>query len=403
MLIALVPTYTLQTILNKSNNKQMKTYNVLIGFYLIMLMSCSQKPEKSLFIDFNLAKTQELPLSDFVDSINYIPLKADFIFDNITDIKYGKNHIFIQVPKHGVLKFSKDGTFQNKIGAIGRGPSEYSKLISFDINEKDEEVYVLLHIEKKLMTYNFDGDCLRTDNIEAEHSFCCVNYMNNNLLMLGMSNVYGAAPFNWLVTDTRGNLIDTKPNSIHFTLKEYSGIIPSFCTWKSGDGVNFYDQYNDTIFFISNSGYRVKHIFPNDEYRLTPKRFMEGFGIFPCYIPRKISESERYIFIQYTFNEQKLLGVLEKSTSNFTKVSNSIRGEFTNEMNGGPGFFPQFIYKDKIAIDWMNSFELIQFLEANKNKGTKEYDEQHKKKLDKLANSIGVNDNPILMVVKFSD
>ena len=51
----------------------------------------------------------------------------------------------------------------------------------------------------------------------------------------------------------------------------------------------------------------------------------------------------------------------------------------------------------------MNSFELIQFLEANKNKGTKEYDEQHKKKLDKLANSIGVNDNPILMVVKFSD
>ena len=72
-------------------------------------------------------------------------------------------------------------------------------------------------------------------------------------------------------------------------------------------------------------------------------------------------------------------------------------------MDGGPNITLKMNKNDNTLFAWVDAFELKSHVssEAFKN-STPKYPEK-KKELEKLANSLDENDNPVLMLVKLKE
>ena len=69
----------------------------------------------------------ELCLSDEANKIDIVPLETTehSLLSTIVDVFITDKEIFIWDLKNGIFRFSRDGTFLNKIGKRGQGPGEY--------------------------------------------------------------------------------------------------------------------------------------------------------------------------------------------------------------------------------------------------------------------------------------
>lgn len=385
-----------------------------IGVYVslcLFIISCSRQ-SKTVFtdvIDVTRLVKKEMQLSDLSETIKYIPLDNRVIVGDINDskrIKIFDNNIFIWDYKKGLLRFSKDGKFINHIGTIGRGPSEYGQYSAFDINKNSREVYILE--DKKFLVFNFDGDYIRNEVIKSDYYLYNIDFISPGSLILATNNSYGESPFNWICSDCFGNILNVKNNYIRFKPPELSSLIPSMITYKFDDAVYYYEQYNDTIFKISNSEIKSAYIFLHDKTRFTPEIFIrDGMrNLSSYYIPRNIIESSKYLIILFHINSKNKLTVLNKKNKNFFEIKGRKNNGIFNDIDGGINFLP-LIYNEEeneeYLISVINAFEYKVHVTSDAFKNaTPKYPEK-KTELEKLANSLDENDNPVLMLVKLKE
>ena len=132
--------------------------------------------DDSIKVTFNLEKPPKitnLKLTDlgFVD-IAYIPLEtkeSSIISCSNHVLAGGKlvvgDRFYIVKCANDILIFKDNGLFEKKIGTVGRGPNEYLVAHDVQVDEKNQEIYLLAGWQKKFFVYSVRGELIRTFQI----------------------------------------------------------------------------------------------------------------------------------------------------------------------------------------------------------------------------------------------
>ena len=70
-----------------------------------------------------------------------------------------------------------------------------------------------------------------------------------------------------------------------------------------------------------------------------------------------------------------------------------------NDIDGGPSIRMKTSLNSNTVISWIDAFELIAFVNSDEFKNSIPKYPEKKKELERLANSLNENDNPVLMLV----
>lgn len=161
---------------------------------------------KSVSVDFTDIKqiNQPVLLSDFAESISYIPLSDDVLLNDITrtSIKMTDDYFFID--GENIFKYTKDGAFVKKLFSVGAGPKEAKKLAPAAFNYKEGYCTFPNGYGTTFKSFSFDGDYLkeesRMDSLPKHictYFFDCVifSYANRPFKKGEKANVLGAYLF----------------------------------------------------------------------------------------------------------------------------------------------------------------------------------------------------------------
>ncbi|MBR1941505.1 MAG: 6-bladed beta-propeller [Bacteroidaceae bacterium] len=163
---------------------------------LISLTGCSspkgnadtEKVEEGLPV-INLSEGVEevdkLNLSDAAERVEIVKLETtgQSLISDIEHIQVTNSDIWITHYKDQyVYRFSRDGKFKNRVGKIGQGPEEYTRLSSFWIDESSKEVYILSSVYG-VKVYDYEGHYIRTlTNKKMDDMFTAEPSTNNPII-----------------------------------------------------------------------------------------------------------------------------------------------------------------------------------------------------------------------------
>lgn len=146
--------------------------SIVIVLTMVMFSSCNSPDKQDIPTGETHLKLDpfDLPpiskLSVLVESVKIIPLEtsSSCIIGSTNKVFVGDDYILVS-SRSGrtdeLILFSKEGKFLNKIGAVGKGPGEYSDIRQFSVFEDSLVVYVSPMRSRKVTKYGFDGSFLQ--------------------------------------------------------------------------------------------------------------------------------------------------------------------------------------------------------------------------------------------------
>ena len=148
------------------------------------------------------------------------------------------------------------------MGRPGKGPGEYQWWDSFAVEPKNGNIYIHGKVNT-IMVYTSDGNYLREFKLPYDpgSKFIYLDFFNNSYLLIAQSSIGAHAQYNWIITDTLGNVVSYKKNStspFETRVRSTGGI------FKFKDAISYWVGYNDTVFSISpDFSYRAStHVYP---------------------------------------------------------------------------------------------------------------------------------------------
>lgn len=133
----------------------------------------------------NVISVTSFTLSDIVDRVDIVKLETTnkSILSNLRHIQVTNSDIWITHYKDQyVYRFSRDGKFKNRVGKIGQGPEEYTRLSSFWIDDTTKEVYILSTVYG-VKVYDYEGHYICTlTNMTMDDMFTAEPSTNNPII-----------------------------------------------------------------------------------------------------------------------------------------------------------------------------------------------------------------------------
>ena len=129
------------------------------------------------YTTIDLEHAEELAYRELIDSIRYIPLGDECgVMGNIANIITYKGRFYIQEEQFDrVFIYDDTGRCLKKIDNKGRGPGEYLRIESIDINTEKEELMLVDGMSDKLFFYDLDGNFKSIHSIryfQTENTLC---------------------------------------------------------------------------------------------------------------------------------------------------------------------------------------------------------------------------------------
>lgn len=128
------------------------------------------------------------------------------------------------------------------------------------------------------------------------------------------------------------------------------------------------------------------------------------------YILRFFTETNKYLINRYSYKSEYTFAFIEKETQKtFTcnyRLAKGATGGIVNDFDAGLMFFPFDYFTDGVdeyLFAIIQPFELKAHVLTDKFKNSTPKYPEKKKQLEKLANSLDENDNPVLMLVKLKE
>jgi len=384
-----------------------KNCHYSIFLITLLLSGCHQIEKRNFFHIKNPEKKSALdfPLSEICSDIQYIKLDSIIPLAGIRKIEFDHDIIVLQDKIKGIIKFDKTGKFLSQIGSIGKGPGEYSLTYSkFTIGNNGKNVYVLDHF-KDVLVFDENNQYTNKFSINGEIIANDVFSISQNRLLFASGNPTGDFKYKWIVTDNSGKMIYTKKNSVNFKIKKGAGPLPAQIIFKRDSIVYYFEQYNDTIFQIGPDSFKTFGFFDLGKYRLTPE-IAERDGLFNAgnsyLIPLNIYETRKYLIIEYIYKNFKM-ALFNKETEELNIINNCPAPKrLLNDFDSGLPFSPISEFNNHLTCV-VNPFELKKHVASDAFKNSTPKFPEKKKELEKLANSLNENDNPVLMLVKLKE
>lgn len=129
------------------------------------------------YTTIDLEHVEELAYRELIDSIRYISLGDECgVMGNIANIITYKGRFYIQEEQFDrVFIYDDTGRCLKKIDNKGRGPGEYLRIESIDINTEKEELMLVDGMSDKLFFYDLDGNFKSIHSIwyfQTENTLC---------------------------------------------------------------------------------------------------------------------------------------------------------------------------------------------------------------------------------------
>lgn len=358
------------------------------------------KVDKQIHIDLPATGESKLNVSEFADTILYIPLEtnAKSFLKRVVQIHITDNYIFINGGDQ-LLLFSKEGKFIRQIGRKGKGLGEHLLIFGFIVVR--DSVYISSSGKRSLLKYNVNGKFLE------------------ELPTLAQLPRFNVTPDNRIVSfiDISGKLIffDRKLKGINtITIDHNVSDKRAIYSWwddfdtffqKSEHRLLFTNYMSDTIWDISNGRKDISYIMNLGDQLLPEKYRVENFlGDFQ----RFEKTAARYQKVNL-FETPSFLFLFQKGW-----IENNINSTYIHDLatNSTRKFESPYIFDDLVSkqnlvpnytsnnciVATLNPVEFIDELKKV-NKQNKTGTESPSPLWLKQMAKITENDNPILVIM----
>jgi len=342
-----------------------KLYALLLVVLTLLLMSWQRRSSVSDYnrlievIDITPALEKGAPVmaSEIYSDFRYIELETteESMIRSIGDIVVFKNNIFIETSGK-VLRFDSSGRFLNTIGAVGRGPGEFSaNNIFLNVLRDQNQIAVTDHGMRKVNIYQFDGRHVTSFSVECYPYFTAS--INNHLLTYtGWAHAQFSNNFAISVTSLKGRAAGNLLPVLEYIPKTGMAV-----TWRhitsgfyyQGDSLSLRDANVDTIYRVLDKDKILpryylsagrKHFTWDKRYNTAdPDRTLRKSSIYF----NGFTETRQHIYLgarvfdvmEYFIYHKKRKEVIKVTPVVGAGLAPSIRG-ITNDIDGGLAFWP---------------------------------------------------------------
>ena len=396
------------------NSKLIKQFFkfTLLQVAVLLLLSCSRQKNDLKKIDIFKSETSMQNISDLAEEITYTPLSSDSILSSIIKVIYSNGDYYILDNRSKFLRFDKSGRLLNQIGYRGSGPGEYYGISKFAICHDTHEIFIAVTRQNQVMVFDPNGKFKRSIST-ARQSLSSIGVSDKNLLVFSFDSRKHENE-NMELIDANGIVLKSFKNKYDFGRGPTILLSMGECLMYEFDRrLYFKEIFSDTVFYLVGEKMIPEFILGSGMRRLTPEKRtkinnltnnssseIRESGI--TYVDQnKLFETASFLFYQYSFNGESKVLIYNKSTGQ--QYLNDLSNGFINDLDGGPHIIPIMTKDNNTIISWINAFKLKQYIESDAFKNAVPKYPEKKKSLEKLANSLSDNDNPVLILVRMKE
>jgi hypothetical protein len=345
-----------------------------------------------------------ISVSDFIESIEYIPLEttSESLVGNNPKIIVTDDYIITRTYRK-CLVFSRDnGAFIRELGHYGRDPGGYKT--NLGIFNELSSIYYFRGWDRDLIKYSLSGEFLGAITIElsdketeAITSPDAFSYLNDTILVCQLVCLDGTEPYSFYIFDDNGNLLKAIPNKMRLSKKQAMNFsTPELKFHRYNGNVFFQCFYCDTIYKLLINDIKPAFILKSGKYLLPyeskwwsmEKRKRSDFITIPTYF-----ENSRFIAFDMYKKSARYFGLYNKSNRSF-KISENAYG-ILNNLDGfiNPSFIS--INESEELAGFVNPKEILLWFEQNSDKMNSLRSEV------KQLKGINESDNPVIIIAKF--
>lgn len=390
---------------------------------VIFIISCSNTSKETsglnrIKISEALENQQEVKLSQFVESIEYIQLEETeqtALFYPIIEV----TDEFIIARNSGpsalgpILLFDRNsGKFIRGVGKSGRGPGEFQMGNTLLYNIFSKTLYGLAYSHNEIQEYDTKGNFLGSiklplmidEKVPAKWGVPSINlnqYLDNEVFVSYINNSTG-----WdkrkIVLYTRDSIIKIFPNYQFWVKKNWGrmtslGSNPSFFRWK--DKLSFKEEFYDTVFQISKSSLNPRYVFQTDGFGPPPElqeQRIDFDELAKYYFIKDICENDLYLFFQLEYEKKKYTGFYNKTdkTTTICKLLENNISAFNDDINDFMPIRPQKITPNGEMILKLEAEDIVKWTKNNPDKLLR-----IGKNMDWLK-SVSPTSNPVIVIAK---
>lgn len=367
-------------------------YFCCIGVFLAS--ACSEKKEKNTLIDLDQSfETKELKLSELVTDIRCIPLETnnDFLLPDNSTRYWVSDKYILSISDKDIRQFSPDGKFIRKLANAGKGPDEYSYILSYTVDENNDILYYGHQSDwKHIFAISLkDGRPMGSINTRCLPSQ--MQIVGGNILCIPY-NYQNEVNCDAILITPEGNIIDSIPS---VSSPAPSGIISRSMALVTNNEDDIFTFQNDSLLHFSFNGYTPILGFRYTD-KFDPESHLEGVQ-WGCLFKNKkhvviqknviaMKKSESMIMVNST-NDMTLLIDLE----DFRPVKIN---QFTiDPLDEKYDNFPSFNLTGKKLVRKMSAFSVKELARTKRENG-----ETLPPVLQQLDEQLTEESNPVLIV-----
>ena len=377
----------------------MKRVNaILVTILIVAIMGCGggvkhTETQSNDVITIDVTETypmKELVLQDIMD-VEYIALETtdEFIHQgNVMAV--GKNLILVinNTDYGDIFVYDRSGKALRKIDRRGQGSEEYTRISEIILDEENNEIFV--SSSKKIIVYDLYGNFKRSFYFKESTYVNLLNYDKDNLIH--DYNVYFAdegrtAEVFYIISKQDGSLV----KELKIPFKKDKPLI----VYKNDNTMSIFRLFSiipsiDNFFIMSFSSDTVFTCFPDNnmtpfivrtpsiqsmdpEVYLIPSIITDQYYFMMC-VKKDVGFPNRLIMYD---TQEKTIYQINVLNDDYTDRKEIL---YTKKRN-----------KEIALCHKMEAFELIEANKQGKLKG----------KLKEIADGLGEDDNPVIMLVKY--
>lgn len=365
----------------------MKHTTIILLSLLLIFNSCTEKPAVNNGIPEILLKksTDILPISSFVDNLNYLELKvneAKIEFGDILNVKEIDGDLIIlqrRAREISFIRFTKAGDFINTIVSNKEGSGKIKNPLDIIAYQKDfavlaEDGIYIVGKDGKYKTKLIGAKMPGSKFFESKNRF----YVVNDVPDYGLYTVYSE---------------NQKAKKMVFPEERLKDLGRSNLAASGAQNITLVSSYSDTVFAYRNNTFKPAYLIESDGYPSFAKIWLntcdkddiETLKYIHNTHHSKIKsyfENNNYIFLTYWLGSHQTTALIKKNTWETMYFAEAV-----NNIDGGIWDNPSFLSQKN---------ELYIPITAYKVGGHKISDKRHKE-FEKVQLHIAATGNPILM------
>jgi len=356
-------------------------------------------------LESGIGNPEPVLLSTVTSDIEYVPLETDTacMLRRISNLALCDSFIVVSDGTKLVL-FDRQGNFLKPVGSVGRGPEEYTYIRSFFVDENSRGIYILSM--GKVMVFGLDGKYKRS--FKADFRPSQVINRDQNTLMFHLFNMSGSSPdtaWSWYITDRQGVIISRMLNH-HRRVSQPGLIVPDSPLYLYDNAAHFLEFGNDTLYYFMNSVMKPYAIFNagklkmETDLHLTPETIKEvSDRIQGNFWIKDVHENDDFLFVNLAWGLSDSVSycIYDKKNARITVLKDD---GFTDNINGGPAFWPLSIGDNNTLVDYEDAFTFLQKIKTGNSATSVENAGKISQELVELGKSIDESSNPVVVIAR---